>query len=298
MKYNPILNDFKDEREYSKTIEKEKIGKMQDQLKYLVLSFLLSKTTTNTMFSTTSLTSTPPLWLPKVRKINLLLRNIGKNNTKNQPTIITILLTIPHFRGSISRREILSMRKNMKGKFTIKTAEYTTSSMEAFKTKRAMAVELVLLVLATAVWMAHRYSATTTLSLENTIEMIEKIDPKVNSSIKAWTKAKDMRKDCLLPTATRSQCSSILNFQFLQWFSSWIKRANYQRKDTSKNIKLNHKLEWETTMMISRGSKWQKIESLDIRCLRQKLDSSTLLTAITNTIFPELKDFTDSNSFY
>ena len=180
---------------------------MKDQLKYLVIPFLLSKTTTNTMFSTISLTSTQPLRLPKARKINLLLRNIGKNSTKIQPTITSILLTIPHCRGSTSRREISSTRKNMKGKFTIKTTESTISSMEAFKTKRAMAVELVLLVLATAVWMVHRYSAITTLYLENTIEMREKIDPKVNSSIKAWTKAKGMRKGCLLPIGTRSQCS-------------------------------------------------------------------------------------------
>ena len=36
MRFNPILQSFKDERELSKTIEHEEIDRMKGQLKYLV----------------------------------------------------------------------------------------------------------------------------------------------------------------------------------------------------------------------------------------------------------------------
>lgn len=39
MKFNPVLQNFRDEREMSKTIEQEEVQKAQQQFKHLVLGF-------------------------------------------------------------------------------------------------------------------------------------------------------------------------------------------------------------------------------------------------------------------
>ena len=52
MMFDPILQNYKDENERSRTIEHEEIGRMNEQIKYLVILGKHRKTTISTMWTT------------------------------------------------------------------------------------------------------------------------------------------------------------------------------------------------------------------------------------------------------